>query len=180
MANFESAIALILKNEGGFQKHPNDKGNYNSKKQLVGTKYGISAPVLEKWKGFPVQEKDMLNLTEYEAKEIYKKNYWYNIKGNEIKDQDNAEIIFDHAVNAGTGSAGKLVQRTLNELGSYVAVDGAIGRLTIAALNSVNQFKFFEAFKQARINYYNSISTGTNSVFAIGWIRRVLEFEKKK
>ena len=42
MANFNKAIDLILKNEGGYQAHPNDKGNYNSKGQLVGTKYGIS------------------------------------------------------------------------------------------------------------------------------------------
>lgn len=180
MANFDSAIALILKNEGGFQKHPNDKGNYNSKKELVGTKYGISAPVLEQWKGYPVQESDMRNLTQIEAKEIYKKNYWYRIKGNEIQDQDNAEIIFDHAVNTGVGGAGKLVQTTLNTLGKNLIVDGGIGAKTIHALNTVDPYRFFESFKQARINFYKSISAGSNSVFAMGWIKRVLEFEKKK
>jgi len=180
MANFDSAIALILKNEGGYQNHPNDKGNYNSRKQLVGTKYGISAPVLEQWKGFPVQEMDMRNLSQAEAKEIYKKNYWYGIKGNDIQDQDNAEIIFDHAVNAGVGGAGKLVQSTLNTLGKNLAVDGAIGANTLHALNTVDPNRFFDKFKQFRIDYYSSISRGSNSVFAKGWIKRVLEFEKKK
>ncbi len=180
MANYNKAIQIILKNEGGYQKHPNDKGNYNSKGILVGTNHGISAKTLEKWKAYPVTESDMRNLSLTEAKEIYFKYYWLPIQGNAIQDQDNATLIFDHSVNAGVGGSSKLVQRTINTFGGSLTVDGAIGSKTIYELNRVNQPAFFDAFKQARVNYYTSISTGSNAVFANGWIKRVMDFEKKK
>lgn len=180
MANFNKAIDLILKNEGGYQAHPNDKGNYNSKGQLVGTKYGISAKTLERWKAYPVTTIDMQNLSITEAKEIYFKYYWLRIQGNSIQDQDNAELIFDHSVNAGVGGASKLVQKVLNGFGATLSVDGEIGSQTLHVLNVTNQNRFFDAFKKARVSYYISISGGSNSVFAKGWIKRVLAFEKKK
>ena len=180
MANFNKAIELILKNEGSYQKHPADKGNYNSKGLLVGTKYGISARTLEKWKYHPVSASDMQNLSISEAKEIYFKYYWIGIHGNQIHDQDNAELIFDHAVNAGVGGASKLVQKVLNSFGATLKVDGAIGAQTLYVLNVTDQMRFFDAFKKARVSYYISISGGSNAVFAKGWIKRVMAFEKKK
>lgn len=180
MANYNKAIQIVLKNEGGYQKHPNDKGNYNSKRILVGTNHGISAKTLERWRAFPVTQDDMRNLSLNEAKEIYFKYYWLPIQGSAIQDQDNAELIFDHSVNAGVGGASRLVQQTINHLGGNLSVDGRIGNKTIYELNKVNQLAFFEAFKQARVNYYTSISDGSNSVFSNGWIKRVLDFEKKK
>lgn len=180
MANFNKAIDLILKNEGGYQAHPNDKGNYNSKGQLVGTKYGISAKTLERWKAYPVTTIDMQNLSITEAKEIYFKYYWLRIQGNSIKDQDNAELIFDHSVNAGVGGSSKLVQYVLNDFGATLTVDGEIGAQTLHVLNVTDQERFFDAFKKARVSYYISISGGSNSVFAKGWIKRVMDFEKKK
>ncbi len=180
MANFNNSIELILKNEGGYQAHPNDKGNYNSKGQLVGTNFGISAKTFERWRGYPVIANDMHNLTTTEAKEIYFKYYWVGIQGKSIQDQDNANIIFDHAVNAGVGGASKMVQRVLNSFGANLVVDGQIGAQTLHVLNVTNQNRFFDAFKKARVSYYISISGGSNSVFAKGWIKRVLAFEKKK
>ncbi|AUS04392.1 glycoside hydrolase family 108 protein [Pseudotamlana carrageenivorans] len=180
MANYNQAIPFILKHEGGFQKHPNDKGNYNSLGQLVGTNYGISAPVLERWKGYPPSESDMRNLSLTESKEIYKQYFWRPIWGDAILDQDVANIVFDHSVNAGTGNGARLVQRTLNKLGHSLTVDGAIGSKTIAALNATDPHFFFYAFKEARVSYYNKISGGRNSVFLNGWLNRVSHFEKKK
>lgn len=180
MANYNQAIEIILKNEGGYQEHPNDKGNYNSKGLLVGTNHGISAPTLERWKGRTITQIEMKQLSLREAKEIYKKYYWLPIWGENILDQDNAEIIFDHSVNAGVGSASILVQKTLNGIGSFLVLDGAIGKKTITELNKTNQHIFFNEFRRNRIEYYKSISGGSNSVFARGWIKRVIDFKKKR
>ena len=42
----------------------------------------------------------MKSLSPSMAKDIYKKNYWNPIRGNEIKNQDSANIIYDMAVNS--------------------------------------------------------------------------------
>ena len=123
---------------------------------------------------------DMQSLHITEAKEIYFTYYWVAIQGSLIKDQDNAELIFDHAVNAGVGGASKLVQKVLNSFGATLKVDGAIGKQTLYVLNVTDQVRFFDAYKKARVSYYISISGGSNSVFAKGWIKRVLAFQKKK
>jgi len=180
MAKYNEAIQIILNNEGGYQKHPSDRGNYNSRGILVGTKYGISAKTLERWKGYPVRESDMKNLSLLEAEEIYHVYYWLPIKGNQITDQDTAEIIFDHAVNAGVGGASKIVQQVLNSFGAKLRVDGEIGDQTLYVLNVADQGRFFDAFKNERLNYYRSISSGSNAVFSTGWIKRVMSFKKKK
>ena len=180
MAKYNKAIQIILSKEGGYQKHPSDRGNYNSKGILVGTKYGISAKTLERWKGYPVRENDIKNLSLVEAQEIYHVYYWTPIRGNAIQDQDTAEIILDHAVNAGTGGAAKMVQRVLNSFGAKLSVDGKIGSQTLHVLNITDQQRFFDAFKKERLKFYQSISTGNNAVFSTGWIKRVMSFEKKK
>ena len=59
MAKFDPAYSIVLRLEGGYQNNPADKGNYNSLGDLVGTKYGISAPVLEQWIGRPPTKMDM-------------------------------------------------------------------------------------------------------------------------
>lgn len=94
---------IVLKFEGGLSLDPNDTGNwYNG--QLIGTKYGISAAV---WAG----QYDIPNLTQAQALSIYKTAYW---------DAANCDAlpwplclaVFDHAINAGVGSARQLLSQS--------------------------------------------------------------------
>ena len=177
MANYKEASIKLSINEGAYQKHPNDRGNYNSNGDLVGTKFGISGPVLEEWRNMEViSELDMFNLPKNEAEEIYRRNYWPPIMGDQIENQKNAEFIYDHAVNTGIGRTRKLVQQVLISLGEKIELDGIFGNLTIQSLNKVDSNIFFEEFKNERIKYYKSISNGRNRVFLDGWINRVLRF----
>ena len=48
MSVFERCLKVVIRNEGGFQAHPSDRGNYRYNENtgewdLVGTKYGIAA-----------------------------------------------------------------------------------------------------------------------------------------
>jgi len=63
MANFNLFLPELLKTEGGYQNKLSDrKGNTNSLGQMVGTKYGISAPVYEAYIKRPPTVADMKNL----------------------------------------------------------------------------------------------------------------------
>ena len=179
MASFYQYLPLLLRVEGGYQKHPQDSGNYNSRGELVGTNYGISAPVDEDWIGRPPSEADMRSMQKQTAQKIYKEWFWNRIGAGQIKNQSLANIIADHAVNAGIGGAGRLVQRVLNEdFGFSLAVDGMIGPKTRAAINSVDAELLHNAIFQARKEFYLRIG----GVFAEGWLIRLgkFVFEKKK
>ena len=85
MADFNKAIAIILKHEGGYVNDPDDPGGE--------TNMGITK------RDFP--HLDITNLTVEQAKEIYKEKYWDTINGDDITNQTVATQIFDFGVNAG-------------------------------------------------------------------------------
>jgi lysozyme family protein len=178
MASFNAYLPLLQQVEGGYTDNPNDNGNWTGGKKgvgsLVGTNYGISAPVYAQWIGRTPTKADMLTITKDTASRIFKAWFWDKVGADNINDQSVANIIVDHAVNAGTGAAGKLVQRVLNtSFGKNLKVDGAIGPLTISAINSVNGYALHEAIKAARLQFYKDIDQPT---FINGWTNRLKEF----
>lgn len=178
MAKFNIFMPLLYVLEGGFQKMPTDTGNYNSLNQLVGTNHGISAPVYESWIGRVPSEADMRNLPKETAQAIYKNRYWDKLKASDMKTQEVAHVIVDHGVNAGTGSAAKIVQTVLkNSFSKSISIDGAIGIQTLTALNSVNQLQLHSAILKGREQYYNSLATRYPE-FIKGWLNRLKPFYK--
>ena len=88
MANFNLFLPELLKAEGGYQNKISDrKGNTNSLGQMVGTKYGISAPVYEAYIKRPPTVSDMKNLPLSTAVLIAKKYYWDACNADEIENQ---------------------------------------------------------------------------------------------
>lgn len=195
MANFSAYSPLLLEAEGGYQASAADSGNYNSLGQLVGTNRGISAPTYEAWIGHPPTVAEMKAITEATALEIYEQNYWNALGLSNLNSQALANIICDHAVNAGNSRAGRIIQTCCNLMGSSLIVDGVVGPKTREAINSHDAAALHDSFKQARLYYYAYLckytipqywydlfkswgigsSTG-NQVWYNGWINRVNTF----
>jgi lysozyme family protein len=118
MANFKIADKLTRISEGGYSDHREDNGNWTGGKIgkgiLIGTRYGISAPVLKTYLGRVPTVFEMKNLSEEIADKIYIKNYWKVIRGDEIANQEIANKIYDMAVTSGAGTAIILAKRARN------------------------------------------------------------------
>lgn len=172
MASFEIYSPLLQQVEGGFQKNPNDPGNYNSLGQLVGTNFGISARFYEGIIKRPPTEADMRALTPSKVKPLFKAYFWDKIKGDYITNQAVANTIVDHQINAGTGV--RLAQEVLNNnFGYRMAEDNSMGPVTLAAINKVNPSLFVSRYNEARADYYRNIG---NSTFLSGWLLRLKKF----
>jgi len=172
MANFNQALQRVAEAEGGYQNIPEDTGNYNSLGQLVGTNFGINAQVYEAWIGFPPSQSDMQNMPQNVANQIYKANFWDDIRGDEIFDQSVAEIFFDGRVNHGrTGT--RLMQEVLG-----VTQDTIVGPITLNAINSSIPSVLYNAYKQRRIDFYFEIvdARPNQQIFLQGWLNRMAEF----
>lgn len=151
MADFRKAQAKVKVFEGGYSNDPRDKGNFVDGK-LIGTNHGISAPVLKEWLGRTPTVDDMKNLSYETALQIYKKNYWNPIGGDRINNQSIAELLYDHAVNAGLGNAAKVVS---DSLGVKVGIPFTT---TVDRINShPNQKELFEKIKEARKQHYERL-----------------------
>lgn len=148
-----AAIVFVLKMEGGLTEDPADPGGL--------TKYGISQ------KSYP--NLDIRNLTEDQAREIYKKDYWLPCSCNDLPTPF-AIAVFDTAVNQGHTKAKRLLQIALD-----VPVDGVIGDKTIAAAFKAppRQVKKYLA---ERLAAYARLMTENPKllVFAVNWSFRVI------
>jgi lysozyme family protein len=158
MGDFNKAILITLAKEGGakFTDIPGDNGG--------ATKYGISQAA------YP--NLDIRNLTEVQAREIYKRDYWDRVRGDEIKSQLIAENIFDTAVNMGVRTTSRLVQTLLD----IVPADGVIGSASLGVINKQDEQSFLAHFTLLKVGYYANIcnKNRSQSKFLLGWINRAL------
>jgi lysozyme family protein len=181
MANFEPIYIETKEWEGGFQKYSNDKANYNSLGQLVGTKYGISAVAYESYIGHPPTEEEIRNISREVSKLILKTKYWDVIGGDKIKNQDVAEIIFGTYI-GNPVNTNKAVVAALKELGKTVTIKWNYTNDVIQAINSLNSEQLFYKIKENQLKYILGPMKMSNSKFVPGWERKInsFEFEGKK
>lgn len=158
MAIFDEAIVKTLAREGGSKvtEIDGDSGGL--------TKYGISQ------RSYP--NEDIRNLSEARAREIYRRDYWNRVNGDNISNQAIAESIFDFAVNAGPVTSMRLAQVAVG----ITQPEKTFTSSFIVRINSANEHDFLASFALAKIARYASICNKdrTQSKFLLGWINRTL------
>lgn len=173
MAEFLSAYAVVMKNEGGYSNRAADKGGE--------TYAGISRKWHPIWKGWdivdkykPLKQGQHIKNTELSSliKQFYKMNFWDAIKGDYIDSQRIATFVFDWQVTS-WDDAVKALQRAAN-----VVPDGKIGSKTILAVNEADEGKVVEQMKTARKEYYRQLVVKDPNQRANlkGWLNRVDSF----
>ena len=159
--NFDQALALVLKSEGGWVHHVSDPGGETNK--------GVTKRVWEAWIGRPCMPGEMKALTDEQVAPLYRKNYWDVMSCDELPSGVDY-AAFDFAVNAGPGQAKKTLQRALG-----VAPDGAIGPMTLAAIRDADGPTLLRAFSAEKEKFYRGLSTF--ATFGKGWMNRIAHVE---
>lgn len=149
MINFDRAFQVTIGHEGGYVNHPHDPGGE--------TKYGITK------RTYP--SLNIRDLTLDQAKEIYKRDFWDPIRGDELPYLI-ALNLFDAAVNHGRGTSIRMMQRA-----AEVADDGYIGPITMGAWTEAHPLSLVARFNGERLEYYTKLSRW--KTFGKGWARRV-------
>ena len=163
---FEDCLARILKHEGGYVNDPLDSGGR--------TNLGVTQRVWEEFVGHPVTEADMKALTPEKIAPMYKLKYW-NPSYCEVLPKGLDYVVFDFAVNAGTGRSVKTLQQAIG-----CVADGVIGPKTMAAINNANPKDLITKFSDARADFYQGIVARKpdQARFIKGWLNRVEESRK--
>ena len=179
MPSVDEMITDILKREGGFVNHQNDRGG--------ATKYGITQKTLSAYLGHAALVSEVENLSVDVARDIYERNYYIAPRIDRLPEPIQA-FIFDCAVNHGPRRAIKFVQSIYNQLetdpNKQIAEDGAMGPNTRKAAEITQQRMgvfFLKALLEERRNFYKTIVDADDSqrVFLAGWMNRVDEFEQE-
>lgn len=156
-ASFFKSLDMVLHHEGGFVDHPNDPGGATNK--------GITHKTYADFLDRPLEDvSELKNIPEEHVQKIYKTGYWDRIRGDELPAGVDF-CIFDWAVNSGPGRAAKALQKAVG-----ATVDGAIGPMTVAAVNAADAAKIIEDVTKEREEFYRSLRTF--DTFGKGWLRR--------
>ncbi len=165
--NFDQCLQLVLGAEGGFGNHPKDPGG--------ATNFGITIETLRAWRKTKASDADVtiddvMKLTIAEATEIYRTNYWNLLRCGDLPSGIDL-LMFDFGVNAGPGTAAKVLQKILG-----VEQDGSVGPVTLHAVGPADVQKVIREFSTRRLELYRSFKGF--DVFGTGWTNRTNEMEK--
>lgn len=129
------------------------------------TAWGITRATLSRWRHSPASLDDVKELTITEARKIYKAWYYDTISGDDLPAGVDL-MVFDHGVVAGEVCSAKLLQKALN-----VDADGAIGPVTMEAVNAVPP-----AALVSRLRTYQEQDFKSKAdfyAFGHGWLNRL-------
>jgi lysozyme family protein len=162
--NFNKALELVLKHEGGYVDHPQDPGG--------ATNYGITKKVYETYLGRSCTKDEVKEMPLDAVGEIYKRKYWDKIRGDDLPSGLDW-CVFDFAVNAGVSRAARTLQGFL-----ATATDGIIGSGTLEAIDNypTSVKGVIEVYTAQRSTFYRTLKH--YETFGKGWDRRCYETRK--
>lgn len=167
--------------EGGYSDKSTDAGGETYK--------GISRKWNPNWAGWAIIDaikkvrkiKWNEEINDYNLKlnvKTFYKRLWKDFGGDQINDQDIANIMYDMWVMT-NDDAVKIAQRIANGAGFNVKVDGKLGPITASVINSIDDNTFFSRYFIAREQFHRTIAAGnaeTGAPNLAGWLKRLYRF----
>ena len=154
--NFEKALQMLLKHEGGYVNHPRDPGGE--------TNHGVTRLVWQRCVGRELRDNEMKDLTQADVAPLYKHEYWKKIKGDDLPSGLDF-FCFDWGVNSGTSRSAKALQGVIGAV-----QDGGIGPITLKMLAEHDATEVLHKMHDKRQGFYEGLSTF--DTFGKGWTRR--------
>lgn len=162
-SRFDTALAEILRHEGGWVDHPADPGG--------ATNRGVTLKTLSEWLGRPATKAEVKALTVADVAPIYRAKYWNVVKADDLPAGVDL-MVFDLAVNSGPGRAAKFLQEVVG-----AAQDGSIGPATLAKVRALHPLAVIDGMARRREAFYRSLRTF--DTFGRGWMKRLADVTAK-
>ncbi|TIW97725.1 glycosyl hydrolase 108 family protein [Mesorhizobium sp.] len=158
--NFQQALQLVLKSEGGWSENPADPGGATMK--------GVTLTNFRRYGKADATKADLRKISDEQIATVYRRFYWDAVAGAELPDGVDY-AVFDFAVNSGPGRAAKYLQAAC---GVGVVQDGRIGPATLAAVRAKPSGVVIDTLCDARLSFLKRLPTWPT--FGKGWQSRVV------
>ena len=156
----------LIRREGDqYTDHPQDRGGP--------TRWGVTLNTLREERGLGVTARDVENLTEAEARDIYRRRYIRRPGFDMVKDDRLRALLVDFGVNSGPKRAVVALQRAIG-----ADPDGRFGAETMKRLEGKDGPRTYAEVLRARLRLYVDIVLADREqlVFLRGWMNRLGEF----
>lgn len=175
-SNFDECQEVVAKIEGGYSNDRKDIGNFielgNGLKRFIGSKFGISAPILKDYLGKLPTKEDMKNLSYETALKIYKNKYWDDQNITHFNNQSVATTIYDACVNQGIGGTKVILKKALRDNGIDIGTkENPFKMEWIEKANELDQEKLFNDIQKHRLERYKEARTWKDH--GDGWQKRL-------
>lgn len=166
----DKTIDDIMRREGGFVRHPLDRGGP--------TNFGVTLRTLSAVRGRPATPADVAALSQCEARQIYR-THFYEAPGLERLPASVRPVCFDAAVHHGPARAIRFVQDVCNGAGfGPLTVDGVLGPKTTVAAAAADAAMgplFLQALIDERRIFMRRIvdADPSQAAFLDGWLKRL-------
>lgn len=172
MANYIQIVPFIKKWEGEYGNDPDDAGGE--------TRMGIT---YKTWTSvFGDTHDRFMAMSDADWGTVFKKLFWDPMHGDEINSQIIAEIMVDWMWCSGKTSPAKRLQTVLvQNFKCAIGIDGALGRQTVQAINSVDEKALLKLIVDQRFDFLNDIVAARpqNQKFLKGWQNRINDLLKE-
>jgi lysozyme family protein len=185
-SDFKESQKVVALAEGDYSDDKKDKGNWidfkmgdKVLKRFIGSKYGISAPILKEYLKRTPKKSDMLNLSYDTALQIYKNKFWDTQNLKKFCNQSVATIVYDGCVNQGIAGIKSVLRKVLLNKGIKINDDdNPLDSKYIKKINALDQQEIFDSIKEYRKNRYKVASTF--DTHGEGWLNRLqkINFEE--
>jgi lysozyme family protein len=182
-SSFKESQKIVSLAEGGYSDDRKDTGNWvdikvgdKLLKRFIGSKYGISAPILKAHLKRTPTKSDMVNLSQDTALKIYKNKFWKPQHLKSFSNQSVANIIYDGCVNQGISGIKSVLRKVLLNKGINITDnDNPLDSKFIKKMNALDQEDIFDTIKEYRENRYKRASTF--DTHGDGWLNRLQKIE---
>lgn len=155
--NFERALSLVLKHEGGWSDHPQDKGGATMK--------GVTLANFRRYVKPSATKDDLRKITDEQVATIYKRYYWDAVRGSDLPSGIDY-AVFDFAVNSGPDRAIKYLQAVVG-----ARQDGRVGPDTLVKTRNMMRATIINSVCDKRMAFLKRLKTWPT--FGKGWTSRV-------
>ena len=102
--NFERALPLVLKHEGGYVDHPKDPGGATNK--------GVTIATFRRYVKADGTKQDLRRITDAQVSAVYYRHYWAAVQAHALPSGVDY-CAFDFAVNSGPSRSAKFLQKVV-------------------------------------------------------------------
>lgn len=175
LLSFSAALPHVLEMEGGFTDDPDDPGGPTNK--------GIILDVFCRHTERPLNRltrsqriEELRKIPDALVKEIYHSRYWLPSKAPKMPAAI-AFMHFDASVNHGLTGAARLLQQAVVRQDRDIEIDGEIGPLTQAAIDTADLARLLSDYADVRRAKYRALPHLWK--FGRGWLNRVQQTESR-
>ena len=160
--NFQRALSLVLKHEGGWADQPSDPGG--------ATMRGVTLATFRRYVKPNATKDDLRKITDEQIAAVYRRHYWDAVAGAELPDGIDY-AVFDFAVNSGPARAAKYLQAIVG-----TTTDGKIGPATLAATRAMFHADVIHKLCDSRMAFLKRLPIWPT--FGKGWTNRVSDVRR--